>query len=882
MGEVLAAADRLRRSRAGEDLPAWTEPGQGADSKPARLAGSTDRRAVSLAGSTDGRPARSAGSTVSLIRPVSSKPPGDSPTADALGENAPAENPLGEDVPTGNPPADGGLGEGAPTEDLPAEDALAEDSLGEDELCAAERAVQRGAGEVMSVRQMAGHVRMSPGPALAAWLGQAEPGTLDEAGLVNSVTGWRKITSWAQAQELAAVAEIARRRGVMDDPEVERDPARELEADFAPGEVALALTLTQCAAEWWMSLAVNLARRLPATWAALSDGTIDLGRAKLIDSWTTPLDDELARAVERKVLVRSGQQTTGQLRASLQRAVISVDPAAAERRRAEAEKNARVELAGEDSGTAALSGHFLPAAQASAAWARISAMAKAMAANGAGGGIDLLRAQVFVGLLLGNPPQPGHGTSGSGRPDDDKPGDAGPGTEPGNDDPGEEGPGEEGPGGESGSHVHDEDRPGDVGPGDDDPAGDRFGDDDPGEDRLGDEADDDDPRDQAGDHAPGQDDPDGEPDEDRPGDKPGHADPGGEPGHAGPRGEPGHGRPGIEPGSEPWRWPPLAAPGQVPWPDSLSGEGAISRSALSVPWRTLAGRCDEPGQLTRMGAVTAGVARELAQAAATDATCEWRVIVTDAGGQVVAVSRIRSPGRTRGGSGDPPRPGVLGRITVTVPTTILAEPSPAEGLAAGSALNTALQGIVSAARAAVREASPATPRPSTRGNSTRGNSTGGASTGGNNARDRSSGGNNARGNNAGGGTASGDSTSGDATVTAAAGDGTRSDSTNACNHEAAVPGYRIPERMRAVIEARDQDCGFPICRRPATQCDLDHTVPYDQGGLTCTCNLSGECRRHHRMKGLTPWRLRQPRPGTLSWTAPSGLSWTVTPEPHAA
>ena len=789
MGEVLAAADRLRRSRAGEDLPAWSEPGPRTDVRPAHVAGSPDRRSARLAESTERRPGHSAGSTVSLNRPVRGKPAGDS-----LAENPLGEDPLGEDP----------LAEDAPGEDALAEDAPAEDPLAEDELCAAERAARPGAGEVMSAGEMAGHARISPGPALAAWLGQAEPGTLDEAGLVNSITGWRKITSWAQAQELAAVAEIARRRGVMDDPEIERDPAREVEADFAPGEVALALTLTQCAAEWWMSLAVNLARRLPATWAALSDGTIDLGRAKLIDSWTTPLDDELARAVERKVLVRAGQQTTGQLRASLQRAVISVDPAAAERRRAEAEKNARVELSGEDSGTAALSGHFLPAAQASAAWARISAMAKGMAANGAGGGIDLLRAQVFVGLLLGNPPQPGQSQPGHDRPDDDKPGNEGPGCEPGHDDPGED---------------RRDDDPGEAGLGDH-----------PGEDPLG------------GDH---------------PGDEPDEHDPGGKPGDDGPDGKPGR------PGREPWRWPPLSAPGQVPWPDSLSGEGASSRSALSVPWRTLAGRCDEPGQLTRMGAVAAGVVRELAQAAATDATCEWRVIVTDAGGQVITVRRTRSPGLPRGGSGDPPRPGVLGRITVTVPITILAEPSPAEGLAAGSTLNTALQGIVSVARAAVREASQATGSANARSNGTGSASSGGPSTDG-----PSTGGRNAGGR----------STGGDA----ASGEGTSSDSTNACTHEAAVPGYRIPDRMRAVIEARDQDCGFPICRRPATQCDLDHTVPYDQGGLTCTCNLSGECRRHHRMKGLTRWHLRQPRPGTLSWTAPSGLSWTVTPEPHAA
>jgi hypothetical protein len=88
--------------------------------------------------------------------------------------------------------------------------------------------------------------------------------------------------------------------------------------------------------------------------------------------------------------------------------------------------------------------------------------------------------------------------------------------------------------------------------------------------------------------------------------------------------------------------------------------------------------------------------------------------------------------------------------------------------------------------------------------------------------------------------------------------------------------------MRDLIEVRDQVCGFPICRRPASRCDLDHTVPYDRGGLTCPCNISGGCRHDHRMKGSTAWRLRQPRPGTLIWTAPSGLSWTVTPEAHVA
>ncbi len=288
----------------------------------------------------------------------------------------------------------------------------------------------------------------------------------------------------------------------------------------------------------------------------------------------------------------------------------------------------------------------------------------------------------------------------------------------------------------------------------------------------------------------------------------------------------------------------------------------IRRPELNASWRTLAGWWDEPGQLTRMGAITAAVARQLAQAAAADPTCLWRVVVTDAEGQVMAVTRLHWPGRPHrksdhppGSDADPPPagahpptrqpgpgvpgpgvpgPSVLGRITVTVPVTLLDEPPPATqaGLNASAELAAALRAILAAAATTAREVGPA---------------------------------------------------DGDHGI----GDHANSDNSDGgpgvpCTHANAASGYRIPDRMRDLIEVRDQDCGFPICRRPASRCDLDHTVPYDQGGLTCPCNISGGCRHDHRMKGSTAWRLRQPRPGTLIWTAPSGLSWTVTPQPHVA
>ena len=338
------------------------------------------------------------------------------------------------------PAKDGpGAAAGGAISPVPAED----DPQGEDAV----EAALSGAGSCVSLADLAGHALIEPGPALAGWLSCAPCADLDDAGLVTSITGWRKMTSWAQAQELAAVAELARRRGTPAEAVSCQDPVQKLEAEFTPSEVALALTLTQGGAEYWMDLAVSMTRRLPGTMAALRSGRIDLARAKLIETFTTCLDDDLAGRVERMVLDKAEHRTTGQLRAALQRAVITVDPAAAERRREEAERNARVELSGDPESTGSLAGRFLPAGHAAAAWSRICALAKALESAGAPGGIDLLRAQVFIGLLLGTlqiipPPLDKHGADCLG-PDDDggSPADHG-----GDDGPGDSGPDDSDPG----------------------------------------------------------------------------------------------------------------------------------------------------------------------------------------------------------------------------------------------------------------------------------------------------------------------------------------------------------------------------------------------------------------------------------------------------
>jgi len=56
-----------------------------------------------------------------------------------------------------------------------------------------------------------------------------------------------------------------------------------------------------------------------------------------------------------------------------------------------------------------------------------------------------------------------------------------------------------------------------------------------------------------------------------------------------------------------------------------------------------------------------------------------------------------------------------------------------------------------------------------------------------------------------------------------------------CSHLRQSPRYQPPSRLQNLIRARQRTCSFPGCRRPATRCDLDHTLPYDQGGPTCEC-----------------------------------------------
>jgi hypothetical protein len=103
-----------------------------------------------------------------------------------------------------------------------------------------------------------------------------------------------------------------------------------------------------------------------------------------------------------------------------------------------------------------------------------------------------------------------------------------------------------------------------------------------------------------------------------------------------------------------------------------------------------------------------------------------------------------------------------------------------------------------------------------------------------------------------------------------------------CGHDHAEPGYRPSRKLQHLVKVRNARCTAPGCGRPAGRCDLDHTIAWQQGGMTCECGLAPLCRHHHRCKQAEGWRLEQPEPGVLVWHTPAGRTYVTRPTKYPA
>ena len=459
----------------------------------------------------------------------------------------------------------------------------------------------------------------------------------------------------------------------------------------------------------------------------------------------------------------------------------------------------------------------------------LTGIARAMKSAGMTGGLDYLRANAFIGLLLGTLPlvPPPDGDPGPDAPTDPDPDSGHPDPEPGHPDPE---PGHPDP--EPGHPDPDSGHPDpDLGHPDPDSGENGLSDSDPGADQ-GDGAD------HRGSGPDGPMPPDPAPSDSAPSDA------------AAPDISPAHDyrEPDYQdyedwdaddgpfaPGP-PASWPPLPATltqqppflGQPPpratqtpaanrappashlWP-ARPPSGLLE---LVISWRALTGDPAGPATLSRVGPVTAAQALPLALTAAADPHARWQVILTDPNGYAIAVETVRRrypPGQAR-------RPaGVTGHVAVTIPAATLDQPTDT------STSTTSTGGGIRAAvlRAARRARAQAQQR--------------------------------------------------------AAADAS---APGRCAHTDATASYRPSPKLRDYVTARDQTCRNPRCRQPARHADIDHTTAWHKGGPTCKCNLGPYCRVHHQIKQLPGWTLTQPRPGHFQLTTPAGRTYTTTPDPY--
>jgi hypothetical protein len=173
-------------------------------------------------------------------------------------------------------------------------------------------------------------------------------------------------------------------------------------SEFFPDELALVLNCSRAAATQLWERSTTLLRRLPATWAALADGWLDWPRARAIAAelgWPAreSTDDVLA-IVEAVVLPQAAGLSITRLRALVRAELIKADPAAADRRRKQAERDADVTVRGLGDGMGELRA-TMPLPEAAEMRAEVDAHARALKKAGDERPIGQLRSAMLHDLV---------------------------------------------------------------------------------------------------------------------------------------------------------------------------------------------------------------------------------------------------------------------------------------------------------------------------------------------------------------------------------------------------------------------------------------------------------------------------------------------------
>lgn len=139
----------------------------------------------------------------------------------------------------------------------------------------------------------------------------------------------------------------------------------------------------------------------PALLKGLESGDLDWARVRVILEGILGMNLDTARLLIDELISDAPQLTTGQLRSLVTRLKITVDPESARTGLEQEVEERRVVCQPEPAGAASMAGFGLRPELAQAAWRRITRMAKKLKTREETRSLDQLRADLFLGLLLG-------------------------------------------------------------------------------------------------------------------------------------------------------------------------------------------------------------------------------------------------------------------------------------------------------------------------------------------------------------------------------------------------------------------------------------------------------------------------------------------------
>jgi len=93
--------------------------------------------------------------------------------------------------------------------------------------------------------------------------------------------------------------------------------------------------------------------------------------------------------------------------------------------------------------------------------------------------------------------------------------------------------------------------------------------------------------------------------------------------------------------------------------------------------------------------------------------------------------------------------------------------------------------------------------------------------------------------------------------------------------QAPVDTYEIPDRHRQAVRLMSPADVFPNATSLSRDKQVDHTVPYEQGGESGIGNYGPMATTHHRIKTFGGWQVQQPFPGIYVWRDPHGAFYLV-------